>query len=93
MRFAIIGTGAMGLEHLRNIVLMGEKERAAAKQEEAPVAVAALCDSTPQSLEWARMTLTLSPEQGGGYQVSKARGLKKICNILPRNQLRSYRSF
>ena len=78
MRFAIIGTGAMGLEHLRNIVLMGEKERAAAK-EEAPVAVAALCDSTPQSLEWARMTLTLSPEQGA-YQLSKVQQIKK-CRL------------
>ena len=61
MRFAIIGTGAIGQEHLRNLLLMSERERRSAPTQEQPVSVAALCDSTPQSLEWAKMTLGMVP--------------------------------
>ena len=55
MRFAIIGTGAIGQEHLRNLLLMSKREE---KSKES-VSVAALCDSTPLSLELAKMTLGL----------------------------------
>ena len=36
MRFAIIGTGAIGQEHLRNLLLMSKREKSAATQQEQP---------------------------------------------------------
>ncbi len=46
MRFAIIGAGAIGLEHLRNILTAGD-----------PLSVVAIADSAPESLRLARQTV------------------------------------
>ena len=56
MRFAIIGTGAIGQEHLRNLLLMSNRE--GEDKSDQKVSVAALCDSTPLSLELAKGPVT-----------------------------------
>jgi predicted dehydrogenase len=45
VRFGLIGTGLMGLEHIANLALLPEAE------------VVAVSDPTPKSLEWARQAL------------------------------------
>lgn len=45
LRYGIVGTGMMGLEHIRNIALLPDAD------------IVAIADPTPTSLEWARSTL------------------------------------
>ena len=50
MRFGLIGSGLMGQEHLRNLLLIPE------------ATVAAIADPTPFSIEWSRRTLGAAGE-------------------------------
>ena len=49
VRFGIIGTGMMGLEHIANLKLLPEAE------------ITAIADPTPTSIEWARGLLGSAP--------------------------------
>lgn len=45
LRYGIVGTGMMGIEHIRNIALLDDAE------------IVAIADPTPRSLDWARAAL------------------------------------
>jgi predicted dehydrogenase len=66
VRFGLIGTGLMGLEHIANLALLPEAD------------VVAVSDPTPSSLEWARQAL--GPRAGDvAFYADAAEMLKKTA--------------
>ena len=64
VRFGLIGTGLMGLEHIANLALLPEAE------------LMAVADPTPSSLEWARQAL--GPRaRGVGFHADGAEMVRK----------------
>jgi len=55
VRFGLIGTGLMGLEHIANLALLPEAE------------IVAVADPTPSSLDWARQALGARAGDVGFY--------------------------
>lgn len=67
VRFGLVGTGMMGLEHLANLALMPEAE------------VVALCDPTPRSLGWAREAL--GPRAAGVAEYASVEDLARAGGV------------